>query len=44
MLTPNLFLLYVDDPAVSAGFYGRLLGRAPAASFPTYVAFPSITA
>jgi predicted enzyme related to lactoylglutathione lyase len=39
MPTPNLFLLYVDDPATSAGFYERILDRAPTANFPTYVAF-----
>ena len=39
MMTPNLFLLYVADPARSMQFYQRLLGRPPAANFPTYVAF-----
>ena len=39
MPAPSLFILYVDEPAASAAFYERLLGRAPAASFPTYVAF-----
>ncbi|WP_409997791.1 MULTISPECIES: VOC family protein [unclassified Bradyrhizobium] len=39
MATPNLILLYVEDPARSRAFYEKLLGRAPAASFPTYVAF-----
>jgi catechol 2,3-dioxygenase-like lactoylglutathione lyase family enzyme len=39
MLAPDLFLLYVDEPAVSAAFYERILGREPAANFPTYVAF-----
>jgi len=37
--TPNLILLYVEDPARSAQFYERLLGRPPVASFPNYVAF-----
>jgi predicted enzyme related to lactoylglutathione lyase len=39
MATPNLILLYVEDPARSARFYETLLRRPPAASFPTYVAF-----
>lgn len=39
MLVPDLFLLYVDEPSASAAFYERLLGRAPTANFPTYVAF-----
>lgn len=39
MLSPNLILLYVDDPAKSAMFYADLLGREPVASYPAYVAF-----
>jgi predicted enzyme related to lactoylglutathione lyase len=39
MTTPNLILLYVADPIRSSQFYQKLLGRAPLASFPTYVAF-----
>ncbi len=39
MATPDLILLYVEDPARSSAFYEKLLGQAPAASFPTYVAF-----
>ena len=39
MLSPNLVLLYVDDPAKSALFYADLFGREPVASFPAYVAF-----
>ncbi len=39
MLTPNLFLLYVDDPQASAAFYEEIFGCAPKAAFPTYVAF-----
>lgn len=39
MLVPNLFLLYVDDPLASATFYEKRFGIAPAARFPTYVAF-----
>jgi predicted enzyme related to lactoylglutathione lyase len=38
-ILPNLVLLYVEDPAISAAFYERLLGRPPAEAFPTYVAF-----
>ena len=38
--SPNLIILYVKDPAKRAAFYTDLLGREPAASFPTYVAFP----
>jgi catechol 2,3-dioxygenase-like lactoylglutathione lyase family enzyme len=39
MLSPNLILLYVDDPRESAAFYTRLLGREPVAAFPNYVAY-----
>ena len=39
MATPNLILLYVEDPARSSEFYEKLLDSAPVASFPTYVAF-----
>ncbi|AHK42578.1 MULTISPECIES: VOC family protein [Ensifer] len=39
MLTPNLILLYVEDPEQSAAFYTRLLGRGPVAAFPAYVAY-----
>lgn len=39
MLSPNLILLYVDDPEKSAAFYTRLLGREPVAAFPTYIAY-----
>ena len=39
MLVPNLVLLYVEDPLQSAAFYERLLGKLPAAAFPTYAAF-----
>jgi predicted enzyme related to lactoylglutathione lyase len=39
MPNPNLILLYVKDPAISAAFYKELLGREPLASFPTYFAF-----
>jgi len=38
-LTPNLILLYVTDTGRSSQFYQNLLGRAPLASFPNYVAF-----
>ena len=36
---PNLFILYVDDPAASAAFYSKLLGREPVFAVPTYVSF-----
>ncbi|WP_423372506.1 VOC family protein [Burkholderia sp. LMG 32019] len=39
MPTPNLILLYVKDPAESTRFYEKLVGKAPFAQFPTYVAF-----
>lgn len=39
MLSPNLILLYVEDPQESAAFYTRLLGREPVAAFPNYVAY-----
>lgn len=39
MLSPNLILLYVNDPAKSTAFYTDLFGREPVVSFPTYVAF-----
>lgn len=39
MTLPNLILLDVEDPARSREFYEKLLDKAPAASFPTYVAF-----
>lgn len=39
MTTPNLIILYVEDPTKSSQFYEKLLGMAPTASFPTYAAF-----
>jgi len=39
MPTPNLVLLYVEDPVKSAAFYETLFETAPAAVFPTYAAF-----
>ena len=39
MPNPNLILLYVRDSAKSADFYQDLLGRKPAATFPTFVSF-----
>jgi predicted enzyme related to lactoylglutathione lyase len=39
MATPNLILLYVNDPTASAAFYEKLFETAPAASFPTYASF-----
>lgn len=39
MLTPNLFLLYVEDPENSALFYAKLLDHQPSVVYPTYAAF-----
>lgn len=39
MLSPNLILLYVEDPHESAAFYTRLLGCEPVAAFPNYIAY-----
>jgi predicted enzyme related to lactoylglutathione lyase len=39
MNTPNLVLLYVNDPTASAAFYEKLFAQKPAASFPTYASF-----
>ncbi|KFE35742.1 VOC family protein [Thioclava atlantica] len=39
MPAPNLILLYVDNPEVSATFYETLFDQAPANVFPTYAAF-----
>ena len=39
MLTPNLLLLYVQNPMESAMFYEKIFKTKPVASFPTYVAF-----
>ena len=35
----SFILLYVEEPAASAAFYGRLLGREPIQSSPTFVMF-----
>ena len=37
--TPNFLLLYVADPAASAGFYTALLGRPPVEASPTFALF-----
>ncbi|MDB6062037.1 MAG: glyoxalase [Verrucomicrobiaceae bacterium] len=39
MATPNLFLLYVEDPLKSVEFYQELLERKPAAAFPSFASF-----
>lgn len=39
MLTPNLILLYVDDPEQSAAFYAKLFDHPPSVVYPTYAAF-----
>lgn len=38
-MTHSFVLLYVENPAASAAFYGRLLGREPIQSSPTFVMF-----
>ncbi|WP_062114833.1 VOC family protein [Aureimonas sp. AU40] len=40
MLTASNILLYVADPAASAAFYERLLGRAPVELSPTFALLP----
>jgi catechol 2,3-dioxygenase-like lactoylglutathione lyase family enzyme len=40
MTDPNFILLYVEDAARSATFYGDLLGKAPAEASPTFAMFP----
>jgi catechol 2,3-dioxygenase-like lactoylglutathione lyase family enzyme len=39
MPTPNFMILYVENPAASAAFYGELLGRAPVQASPGFVLF-----
>jgi len=39
MSDPNFVILYVDDAASAASFYGGLLGRPPIESSPTFVMF-----
>lgn len=39
MTTPNMTLLYVDNPENSASFYRRLLGQAPVELSPTFALF-----
>lgn len=39
MTTPNMTLLYVDNPENSAAFYQRLLGQAPVELSPTFALF-----
>lgn len=39
MTTPNMTLLYVDNPENSAAFYHRLLGQAPVELSPTFALF-----
>ena len=38
--TPNMILLYVNDTAASAAFYGDLLGKPAATPSPTFAALP----
>ena len=39
MISPNLLILYVENPAASGRFYETLFGRAPVAQSPGFVAF-----
>ena len=39
MTDPNYLILYVENPAASATFYGALLGRPPVQSSPAFVMF-----
>lgn len=39
MPDPNFFILYVDQPQRSAGFYSKLLGRTPVEASPTFALF-----
>ena len=39
MISPSLMLLYVENPAASGRFYEKLLGTAPVAQSPGFVAF-----
>jgi catechol 2,3-dioxygenase-like lactoylglutathione lyase family enzyme len=39
MTDPNFILLYVHDPAASAGFYADLLGRPPVEASPSFAMF-----
>ena len=38
-MTPDFMLLYVEDPAASARFYGELLGNEPLDASPGFVMF-----
>lgn len=40
MTTPNMILLYVNDTAASAAFYGDLLGHPAASLSPNFAALP----
>jgi len=39
MISPNLIILYVKNPAESVGFYRSLLGREPVADSENFAAF-----
>ena len=39
MTTPNMILLYVEDPAKSVGFYAEILNAAPLEQSPTFAMF-----
>lgn len=38
-MSPDFMLLYVNDPAASARFYGDLLGKQPLDASPGFVMF-----
>lgn len=40
MTSPNLIILYVQDPAASVSFYRELLAREPVVASPNFAAFP----
>ncbi|UFH50209.1 VOC family protein [Pseudomonas sp. KNUC1026] len=39
MITPNFFILYVDNPTASVAFYQALLGHPPLEASPTFAMF-----
>ena len=39
MNTPNLFILYVNQPIESAHFYSQIFDRQPACAYPKWVCF-----
>ncbi len=39
MLNTNFIMFYVDNPAISAAFYTKILGQQPCESSPTFAMF-----